>query len=115
MNMTEYINNNINEKKKILTEYNSKREYESENENLNKKLNNKKKKFHHYIQSQAIGNSNIQYFKEKSKNLNEINNNNNEILSDDDRKNKKQTTKEDLNKNFIEGPKVMKIIKKNKN
>ncbi len=115
MNMTEYINNNINEKKKILTEYNSKREYESENENLNKKINNKKKKFHHYIQSQAIGNSNIQYFKEKSKNLNEINNNNNEILSDDDRKNKKQTTKEDLNKNFIEGPKVMKIIKKNKN
>ena len=115
MNMTEYINNNINEKKKILTEYNSKRDYESENENLNKKLNNKKKKFHHYIQSQAIGNSNIQYFKEKSKNLNEINNNNNEILSDDDRKNKKQTTKEDLNKNFIEGPKVMKIIKKNKN
>ena len=114
MNMTEYINNNINEKKKILTEYNSKREYESENENLNKKLNNKKKKFHHYIQSQAIGNSNIQYFKEKSKNLNEINNNNNEILSDDDRKNKKQTTKEDLNKNFIEGPKVMKIIKRNK-
>ena len=115
MNMTEYINNNINEKKKILTEYNSKREYESENENLNKKINNKKKKFHHYIQSQAIGNSNIQYFKEKSKNLNEINNNNNEILSDDDRKNKKQTTKEDLNKNFIDGPKVMKIIKKNKN
>ena len=115
MNMTEYINNNINEKKKILTEYNSKRDYESENENLNKKINNKKKKFHHYIQSQAIGNSNIQYFKEKSKNLNEINNNNNEILSDDDRKNKKQTTKEDLNKNFIEGPKVMKIIKKNKN
>ena len=114
MNMTEYINNNINEKKKILTEYNSKREYESENENLNKKLNNKKKKFHHYIQSQAIGNSNIQYFKEKSKNLNEVNNNN-EILSDDDRKNKKQTTKEDLNKNFIEGPKVMKIIKRNKN
>ena len=114
MNMTEYINNNINEKKKILTEYNSKREYESENENLNKKLNNKKKKFHHYIQSQAIGSSNIQYFKEKSKNLNEINNNN-EILSDDDRKNKKQTTKEDLNKNFIEGPKVMKIIKRNKN
>ena len=115
MNMTEYINNNINEKKKILTEYNSKKEYESENENLNKKINNKKKKFHHYIQSQAIGNSNIQYFKEKSKNLNEINNNNNEILSDDDRKNKKQTTKEDLNKNFIDGPKVMKIIKKNKN
>ena len=115
MNMTEYINNNINEKKKILTEYNSKREYESENENLNKKINNKKKKFHHYIQSQAIGNSNIEYFKEKSKNLNEINNNNNEILSDDDRKNKKQTTKEDLNKNFIDGPKVMKIIKKNKN
>ena len=115
MNMTEYINNNINEKKKILTEYNSKREYESENENLNKKINNKKKKFHHYIQSQAIGSSNIQYFKEKSKNLNEINNNNNEILSDDDRKNKKQTNKEDLNKNFIEGPKVMKIIKKNKN
>ena len=115
MNMTEYINNNINEKKKILTEYNSKREYESENENFNKKNNNKKKKFHHYIQSQAIGNSNIQYFKEKSKNLNEINNNNNEILSDDDRKNKKQTTKEDLNKNFIEGPKVMKIIKRNKN
>ena len=115
MNMTEYINNIINEKKKILTEYNSKREYESENENLNKKINNKKKKFHHYIQSQAIGNSNIQYFKEKSKNLNEINNNNNEILSDDDRKNKKQTTKEDLNKNFIEGPKVMKIIKRNKN
>ena len=115
MNMTEYINNNINEKKKILTEYNSKRDYESENENLNKKLNNKKKKFHHYIQSQAIGNSNIQYFKEKSKNLNEINNNNNEILSDDDRKNKKQTNKEDLNKNFIDGPKVMKIIKKNKN
>jgi hypothetical protein len=114
MNMTEYINNNINEKKKILTEYNSKREYESENENFNKKNNNKKKKFHHYIQSQAIGNSNIQYFKEKSKNLNEVNNNN-EILSDDDRKNKKQTTKEDLNKNFIEGPKVMKIIKKNKN
>ena len=114
MNMTEYINNNIKEKKKILTEYNSKREYESENENLNKKLNNKKKKFHHYIQSQAIGSSNIQYFKEKSKNLNEINNNN-EILSDDDRKNKKQTTKEDLNKNFIEGPKVMKIIKRNKN
>ena len=92
MNMTEYINNNINEKKKILTEYNSKREYESENENFNKKNNNKKKKFHHYIQSQAIGNSNIQYFKEKSKNLNEVNNNN-EILSDDDRKNKKQTTK----------------------
>ena len=114
MNMTEYINNNINEKKKILTEYNSKREYESENENFNKKNNNKKKKFHHYIQSQAIGNSNIQYFKEKSKNLNEVNNNN-EILSDDDRKNKKQTTKEDLNKNFIEGPKVMKIIKRNKN
>ena len=114
MNMTEYINNNINEKKKILTEYNSKREYESENENLNKKINNKKKKFHHYIQSQAIGSSNIQYFKEKSKNLNEVNNNN-EILSDDDRKNKKQTTKEDLNKNFIEGPKVMKIIKRNKN
>ena len=114
MNMTEYINNNINEKKKILTEYNSKREYESENENFNKKNNNKKKKFHHYIQSQAIGSSNIQYFKEKSKNLNEVNNNN-EILSDDDRKNKKQATKEDLNKNFIEGPKVMKIIKRNKN
>ena len=118
MNMTEYLNNNniINEKKKFLNEYNSKREYESENENLNKKNNNKKKKFHHYIQSQAIGNSNIKYFKEKTNNINEVNNNNNnEILSDDDRKNKKQTNKEELNKNYIEGPKVMKIIKRNKN
>jgi hypothetical protein len=107
-------NNNINEKTKILTDYNSKKEYESDTENINKKTNIKKKKFHHYIQSQALGNSNIQYFKEKPKIKIEVNNNDNGILSDDDRKNKKQNNKEDLNKKNIDGPKVMKIIKKTK-
>jgi hypothetical protein len=108
-------NNNVNEKTKILTDYNSKKEYESDVENINKKTNIKKKKFHHYIQSQALGNSNIQYFKEKPKIKIEANNNENGVLSDDDRKNKKQNNKEDLIKKNIDGPKVMKIIKKTKN